>query len=150
MLQFQDKYIGDVYIEARRREFLQMRQRQLSVFEYEKEFMRLSKYYPAVIATEEEKCKRFEQGLNSELQLLLAAQQFIEFLKLVKAAIRVEQVMKLEQNRKQQKRSFHGEQSGQIRPHIRQASEEFSRQLELGRGLQRQRGTESNVPAVSS
>ena len=82
--EFRDQYIGDAYIEARRREFLQLRQDQLSVFEYEKEFLRLSKYYPALIATEEERCKRFEQGLNSELQLLLAAQQYTDFSKLVK------------------------------------------------------------------
>ena len=77
--EFRDKYVGDAYIEARRREFLQLRQGQLSVFEYEKEFLRLSKYYPALIATEEERCKRFEQGLNSEFQLFLAAYQFTEF-----------------------------------------------------------------------
>ena len=88
--EFREKYIGDAYIEARLREFLQLRQRQLSVFEYEKEFLRLSKYYPALIAIEEEKCKRFEQGLNSELKMYLVAHQFTEFSKLVKAVTRLE------------------------------------------------------------
>ena len=73
---------------------MQLRQRQLSVFEYEKEFLRLSKYYPALIATEEEKCKRFEQGLNSELKMFLVAHQFTEFSKLVKVVTRVEQEKK--------------------------------------------------------
>ena len=41
--EFREKYVGDTYIEARRREFLQLRQHQLSVFEYEKEFLRLRK-----------------------------------------------------------------------------------------------------------
>ena len=97
--EFREKYIGDAYIEARRREFLQLRQRQLSVFEYEKEFLRLSKYYPALIATEEEKCKRFEQGLNSELKMYLVAHQFSEFSKLVKAVTRLEQEKKVEQGK---------------------------------------------------
>ena len=71
--EFREKYIGDAYVEARRREFLQLQQRHLSVFEYEKEFLRLSKYYPALISTKEEKCKRFEQGLNSDLKMFLVA-----------------------------------------------------------------------------
>ena len=87
--EFCEKYIGDTYIKSRRREFLQLRQHQLSIFEYEKEFLWLSKYYPALIATEEEKCKRFEQGLNSELKMFLVAHQFTEFSRLVKAVTRV-------------------------------------------------------------
>ena len=110
--EFREKYIGDAYIEARRREFLQLQQHQLSVFEYEKEFLRLSRYYPALIATEEKKCKRFEQGLNSDLKMFLVAHHFTEFSKLVKAVTRLEQEQKQEQGSKQQKRGFSGEYSG--------------------------------------
>ena len=143
--EFQDKYIGETYIEAKRREFLQLRQNQLSVFEYEKEFLRLSKYYLTLIATEEERCKRFEQGLNSELQLFLAAQQYTEFPKLVKAAIRVERVIKQEQERNQQKRGSFGEQSEPKRTCDRRPEHRGYLRSES----RSQPGTESSVPIVS-
>ena len=126
-----------------------MKKRQLSVFEYEKEFLRLSKYYPALIATEEEKCKRFEQGLNSELKMYLVAHQFTEFSKLVKAVTRLEQEKRQEQGKQQQKRGFTGEQSGQKRFQDSQTSMGFSHRPDRGgfsRGsFQRQPGTGSSA-----
>ena len=149
--EFCEKYIGDAYIEARRREFLQLQQRQLSVFKYEKEFLRLSKYYPALISTEEEKCKRFEQGLNSDLKMFLVAHQVIEFSKLVKAVTRLEQEQKHDQGNRLQKKGFPGEYSGQKRPRDRPVSAGFiprsERRGPSRSGFQRRQGMGSNVPS---
>ncbi len=44
LAEFKKKYISHVYLEARKREFLALRQRQLTILEYEREFVRLSRY----------------------------------------------------------------------------------------------------------
>ena len=45
------------------REFHNLKQRQMSVIEYQREFTRLSKYAPEILVSEEEKCRRFEDAL---------------------------------------------------------------------------------------
>ena len=41
-----------------------MKQRKMSVTEYQREFTWLSKYAPEMLVTEEEKCRKFTDGLN--------------------------------------------------------------------------------------
>ena len=50
--EFKAKYISDMYRETKWKQFLNMKQRNLSVVEYEKEFSHLSKYAPESILTE--------------------------------------------------------------------------------------------------
>ena len=40
----------------------------MSVTEYQREFTRLSKYAPEILVSEEEKCRRFEYGLNDHIR----------------------------------------------------------------------------------
>ena len=40
----------------------------MSVTKYQTEFTRLSKYAPKMLVTEEEKCRKFEDGLNDHIQ----------------------------------------------------------------------------------
>ena len=40
----------------------------MSVIEYQREFTRLSKYAPEILVSEEEKCCRFEDGLNDHIR----------------------------------------------------------------------------------
>ncbi|KAJ9180916.1 hypothetical protein P3X46_009103, partial [Hevea brasiliensis] len=75
---------------SRRREFINLRQRQLSVAEYEKEFLRLSRYGREIVPNEAERYKRFEEGLNDNIKIQLTALGITEFTKLVEAAIKVE------------------------------------------------------------
>ena len=51
-----------------RREFKNLKQGQMSVTKYQSEFTRLSKYAPKMYVTEEEKCHKFEDGLNDYIQ----------------------------------------------------------------------------------
>ena len=62
--EFKKHYVGCIYLANMRREFHNPRQRQMSVTEYQREFTRLSKYAPEILVSEEEKCRRFEDGLN--------------------------------------------------------------------------------------
>ena len=56
--------MGRIYLRNMRREFHNLKQRQMSVIEYQREFTRLNKYSPKMLVTEEEKCHKFEDGLN--------------------------------------------------------------------------------------
>ena len=58
--EFKNHYVGRIYLNNMRREFHNLKQRQLSVTEYLREFTRLSKYAPEMLVTEEEKCRKFD------------------------------------------------------------------------------------------
>ena len=62
--EFRKQYVGRIYLSNMRREFHNLKQRQMSVTEYQREFTRLSKYVPKMLVIEEDKCRKFEDGLN--------------------------------------------------------------------------------------
>ncbi|KAA3483460.1 DNA/RNA polymerases superfamily protein [Gossypium australe] len=78
---YQWKYVGSDYIDAQRKAFLRLVQGSKSVSEYEVEFLSLSRYARGIVATEHERCVRFEDGLRDELRLLIDPQQEREFFK---------------------------------------------------------------------
>lgn len=61
------------YIDPRQQEFMSLEQGERSIAEYEAEFLRLSRYARALVATEYNKCVRFEEGLQYEFQVLIAS-----------------------------------------------------------------------------
>ncbi|KAA3488659.1 Gag-Pol polyprotein [Gossypium australe] len=65
------KYISQRFLDKKRKEFLELKQRNMTVFEYEREFVRLSKNARECIPTEVAMCKRFEEGLNEDIKLLV-------------------------------------------------------------------------------
>ncbi|KAL5789905.1 hypothetical protein ACOSQ2_004793 [Xanthoceras sorbifolium] len=95
--EFRRKYIGRIHIDNMKREFINLRQRQLTVIEYKREFIRLSKYAREMVATEADRCRRFEDGLNDYIRLQITALQLEDFPRLVSAALNVERVKKEEQ-----------------------------------------------------
>ena len=58
--ELKNHYVGRIYLSNIRPEFHNLKQRQMSVTEYQREFTRLSKYAPEILVSEEEKCRRFE------------------------------------------------------------------------------------------
>ncbi|KAL5794529.1 hypothetical protein ACOSP7_003123 [Xanthoceras sorbifolium] len=98
--EFRRKYIGRIYLDNLKREFTNLKQRQMTVTEYEREFVRLSKYAKEMVATEADKCRRFEDGLNDYIRLQVAAFEFEDFTRLVSAALNVERIKKEEQARR--------------------------------------------------
>ena len=106
--EFRAKYVTNMYRESKWKQFLNMKQRNLSVAEYEKEFNRLSKYAPEVVLIEEFRCRQFEDGLHDSIKRYLApvtSLQQVNFYQLVQAAMKVE---RLEANSKEksQKKKF--------------------------------------------
>ena len=54
------------------KQFLTLKQRNLSVAEYEKEFSHLKKYAPESVLIEAFRCRQFEDGLNESIKGYLA------------------------------------------------------------------------------
>ena len=61
-----------MYRESKWKQFLNMKQRNLSVAEYEKEFNHLRKYAPEAVLTKEFRCRQFEDGLHDSIKRHLA------------------------------------------------------------------------------
>ena len=55
--EFRAKYVTKMYRESKWKRFLNLKQRNLSVAKYEKEFSRLSKYAPELVLTEAFRCR---------------------------------------------------------------------------------------------
>ena len=98
--EFKKHYVGCIYLANMRREFHNLRQRQMSVTEYQKEFTRLSKYAPEILVSEKEKCRRFEDGLNDHVWAHVTGFCQDDFSKIVTCALNVERVKKEEKERK--------------------------------------------------
>ena len=83
-----------------RREFHNLKQRQSSVTEYLREFTRLSKYAPEMLVSEEEKCRKFGDGLMGHIKAHVIGFCHDDFSKITTCALNVERVKKEENERK--------------------------------------------------
>ena len=76
---FKVKYVRASYVDARRKEFLNLTQGNKTIAEYEAEFLRLSRYANGIVSTEYERSVRFKDGLRDELRVLIAPQRERDF-----------------------------------------------------------------------
>ena len=82
-----------MYRETKWKQFLNLKQMNLLVAEYEKEFSHLSKYAPESVLTEAFQCRQFEDGLNESIKrylMLVTVLLQVNFYPLVQAAMKVE------------------------------------------------------------
>ena len=98
--EFKKYYVGRIYLNNMRRKFHNLKQRQMSVTKYQREFTRLSKYAPEILVSEEERCRKFEDGLNDHIQAYVTGFCHEDFSKIVTCALNVERVKKEENDRK--------------------------------------------------
>ena len=70
--EFEAKYVSDMYRETKWKQFLNLKQRNLSMVEYEKEFSHLGNYAPESVLTQAFWCRRFEDGLHESIKRYLA------------------------------------------------------------------------------
>ena len=96
MDEFKKQYVGRIYLNNMRREFHNLRQRHMSVTEYQREFTRLSKYAPEILVSKEEKCRRFEDDLNDHIRAHVTGFFHEDFSKIMTCALNVERVKKEE------------------------------------------------------
>jgi len=97
--EFRMKYVPPAYCDAKRKEFLNLRQRGMSIAEYQQKFLRLSRYAGGIIKEEKDKCRKFEDGLNDSIRKNVAILQHEKFCKLVSAAFTWERLDKEETSR---------------------------------------------------
>ena len=110
---FRAKYVTYMYKESKWKQFLNMKQRNLSVAEYEKEFSHLNKYASEVVLTEAFRCRQFEDGLHDSIKRYLApitSLQQMNFYHLVQAVMKVER-LETSSKEKSQKKKFSKEAS---------------------------------------
>ena len=69
--------------------------------EYQREFTWLSKYAPEMLVIEEEKCRKFEDGLNDYIRAYVTIFDHDDYSKIVTCALNVESVKKEEHDRKE-------------------------------------------------
>ena len=77
------------------KQFLNMKQRNLSVADYGKEFNHHNKYAPEAVLAEAFRCRQFEDGLHDSIKRYLApvtSLQQVSFYQLVQAAMKVERL----------------------------------------------------------
>ena len=70
--EFMAKYVSDTYRETKLKQFLNLKQMNLSVVDYEKEFSHLSKYAPESVLIEAFRCRQFEDELHESIKRNLA------------------------------------------------------------------------------
>ena len=59
--------------------FLELKQNNLSVMEYETKFTELSRFVPELVSTEEKKARRFQQGLRQWIQNRIAVLELTDY-----------------------------------------------------------------------
>ena len=104
--EFNQKFIPEAYKDLKWKQFLNLRQRNMSAAEYEKEFNHLSRYAPEAVLTETFRCRQFEEGLQDLIKEKLVAVtslQQVTYYQLVQAAIRVEKLEATKKEREQKK-----------------------------------------------
>ncbi|KAA3465566.1 Gag-Pol polyprotein [Gossypium australe] len=86
--EFRKKYISERFIDQKHKEFLELKKGQMT------EFVRLSKYARECVSTEAIMCKRFEDGLNEDIRLLIGILELKEFVMQVEQACKAEELSK--------------------------------------------------------
>ena len=75
------------------KKFLNLKQGNMIVAEYEKEFSRLSKYAPKLVLKETFRCRQFKDGLKESIERYLTtvtSLQVVNFYQMVQAAMKIE------------------------------------------------------------
>ena len=109
--EFRVKYVTEMYRDSKWIQFLNLKQRSLSVAEYEKEFSHLSKYASELVLTEAFRCRQFEDGLHDSIKRYLepmTSLQTVDFYHLVQTAMKVKRLETSSKERFQKKKFSRG------------------------------------------
>jgi len=87
---FTEKYILEGARDRMASEFLELRQNQINVSQYNQRFTKLSRYAGGLVKSEADKTKMFVKGLKPEIRGKLVPLQLRIYLQAVKKALKVE------------------------------------------------------------
>ncbi|XP_022854046.1 uncharacterized protein LOC111375453 [Olea europaea var. sylvestris] len=109
--QFKDEVMAKYFPQALRdfkeSEFLQLRQENMSLTDYERQFEKLSRYAPHLVDTEVKKIRRFENGLRPEISMIIMSHRFTLSREMLESAHAISyQRTSFEQYAQQSKDSF--------------------------------------------
>jgi hypothetical protein len=88
--QFRNYHIPAGLMKIKKKEFLSLKQGNMSVSEYRDKFIQLSRYAQDEVAEDERKQEHFIEGLNGPLQYALVAHTFPSFQRLLDKALAIE------------------------------------------------------------
>jgi hypothetical protein len=77
-------------MKIKKKEFLSLKQGNMSISEYHDKFIQLSRYAPDEVADDERKQGHFVEGFNGPLQYALVAHTFSSFQRLLDKALAIE------------------------------------------------------------
>jgi len=83
---------------TKEREFLGLKQGNLSVMEYAAKFNELSRFTPHQVNNEERKMDHFEQGLRGNIKSMIASQTFQNFQDMYQRAVKITRVLEESEN----------------------------------------------------
>ncbi|KAJ8627943.1 hypothetical protein MRB53_021250 [Persea americana] len=92
--EFMDKFIPKYVKDQWKKDFQNLKQGDMSVQQYEQQFIRLAKYAPTLITPEEEKIRRFLDGLSVDIYMMIGDNQRPLFQDVVKSAYWAEGALK--------------------------------------------------------
>jgi hypothetical protein len=88
--QFKNYHIPAGLMKIKKKEFLSLKQGNMSVSEYRDKFIQLSRYAPDEVADDERNQEHFTEGLNGSLQYTQVAHTFPSFQRLLDKALAIE------------------------------------------------------------
>ena len=86
MVIFNEQYFSLVYRYKKEQEFISLKQEKMTIAEYEEQFIALSRFAPDLVCTEDAKCRRFQQGLELNIQCRISALEMTRYVELVNNA----------------------------------------------------------------
>jgi hypothetical protein len=113
--QFRNYHIPARLMKIKKKEFLSLKQGNMSVSEYRDKFIQLSRYAPDEVADDERKQETFIEGLNGPLQYALVAHTFPSFQRLLDKALAIEH-KRVQLGDLKRKAIAHGQGSSSVRP----------------------------------
>ncbi|KAA3462471.1 Hexaprenyldihydroxybenzoate methyltransferase, mitochondrial-like protein [Gossypium australe] len=97
--EFKKKYVSKRYLDQKKKEFLELKQRNKSIAEYER-------YACDFVPNKEEMCICFQDGLNDEIKMLIRGTEIREFVVLSYRTQKMEEVYKHKKLRDRKARDF--------------------------------------------
>ncbi|KAA3482804.1 Gag-Pol polyprotein [Gossypium australe] len=97
-IEFRKKYISQIFLDQKKKEFLELKQESMTVYEYEREFVRLSKYARERVPT------KADIGLNENIKLI-GILELREFAVLADRAYKAEELSK--EKKQAEKEKYH-------------------------------------------
>ncbi|XP_074323089.1 uncharacterized protein LOC141660031 [Apium graveolens] len=149
---FLEKYFPDCLESQLEIEFLELKQGEKSVADYEAKFTELARLAPRYVNTEIQKARRFQQGLKPKVRSGVVALQLKTYTSVVQAALVIESDQKLaSKERSDNKRKFD---TGADKADREESSQRFPRKFGQNRNKRFKRQgfaqTSSSVTSVAS